>query len=89
MKMKKTQNSWRSSYARGEAWIAKLLEVHHPNFAIFYVQELNNNVALPNKNIEKATRYDLCASHNCTTLVGDKGLVKTGFAISLPIGLHA
>ena len=84
-----TPNSWRSSYAQGDALTAKFFEMTHPSFGVLKVQELSNNAALPKRSTYGAARYNLCASQDCTIPAGGKGLVKTGLSISFPIGLYA
>ena len=61
----------------------------HPSFGVLKVQELSNNAALPKRSTGGATRYDLCASQDCTIPVGGKGLVQTRLAISFPASLYA
>ena len=53
------------------------------------VQKLSNNAALPKRSTDGAAGYDLCASQGCTRPAGGKGLLKTGLAISFPVGLYA
>ena len=84
----KTQNSWRSSRAQGDALIAKIFGMTHPSFGVLKVQKLSNNIALPKRSTEGAAGYDLCASQDCTILAGGNGLVQTGLAISFPVGLY-
>ena len=87
---KETQNSWRSSHAKGGALgVPKIFELTHPSFGILKVQKLNNNAALPKRSTEGAAGYDLCAAQDCTIPAGGKGLVKTGLSISFPTGLYA
>ena len=68
---------------------AKIFEMDHPSFGVLKVQKLSNNAALPKRSIGAAAGYDLFASQDCTILVGGKGLVYTGLAISFPVGLYA
>ena len=85
MTPKDTQNSWRSSHAKGDTLaVGKFFELTHPSFGILQVQKLNNNVALPKRSIDGAAGYDLCASQSCTIPAGGKGLVPTGLSISFP-----
>ena len=87
---KDTQNSWRSSHAKGGALaVPKFLELTHPSFGILKVQKLTNNAALPKRSTEGAAGYDLCASQRCTIPAGGKGLVPRGLSISFPAGLYA
>ena len=53
------------------------------------MQELNNNAALPKRSIDGVVGYDLCASQNCTIPPKGKGIVQTGLAISILVGLYA
>ena len=89
VKKTKTQNSWRSSHAKGNAQTAKIFEMTHPSFGILKVQKLNNNAALPKRSTDGAAGYNLCASQDCTIPAGGKGLVHTGLSISFPAGLYA
>ena len=68
---------------------AKIFEMTHHNFGVLKVQKVSNNAALPKRSIGGAARYDLCASQDCTILVGGKGLVQTGLSILFPVGLYA
>ena len=62
VKTKKTQNSWRSSYAQGDALaISNFFEMTHPSFGILKVHKLSNNAALPKRSIDGAVGYNLCA----------------------------
>ena len=84
-----TQNSWKSSHAQGSTGIEKFFEMIHPSFGMLKVQKLNNNAALPKRSTDGAAGYDLCASQNCTIPTKGKGLVKTRFSLSFPVGLYA
>ena len=87
---KDTQNSWRSSHAKGDALaVGKFFELTHPSFGILKVQRLTNNAALPKRSTVGAAGYDLCASQDCIIPASGKGLVKTGLLISFPPGLYA
>ena len=66
-----------------------IFEMIHPSFGILKVQKLSNNVALLNRSIGGAIGYNLCTLQDCTILVGGKGLVQTGLAISFLAGLYA
>ena len=84
-----TQNSWRSSRAQGDTMTVKFFEMHHPSFGMLKVQKLSNNAALLKRSTDGVARYNLCALQNCTILVGGKGLVQTGLAISFLVGVYA
>ena len=87
---KDTQNSWRSSHAKGGALaVPKFFVLTHPSFGILKVQKLTNNTALPKRSTEGAAGYDLSASQDCIIPVGGKGLMKTGLSISFSTGLYA
>ena len=68
---------------------AKFFEMTHPNFGVFEVQKLNNNVALPKRSTDGAAGCDLCASQDCTIPAGGKGLVHTELSISFLAGIYA